>query len=357
LGVCLSRITFHRGNKQTSSLAWTGAEYGIAYWDSRSGSSEVYFSRIGVNGKSLGEEVKVNTHKQWSGYPSLAWTGSEYGIAWQDHRHGQAEIYFARLGPGGNTFGETRVTFTAKSSEHPSLLWTGSNFALAWDDQRHYPDTMELYFARLAADGQTIDETRLTYLSNYSRNPSLIWTGSEYGVAWEDSRDQNDLEIFYKRFQAGSASPGEDVRLTRALGTSRYPALVWTASELGLAWLDKRNSPSKPELFFRRLHPGGQTIGEEGRLSWAATNARAPSLVWTGSEYAVAWEDVRNGISDIFMLRLGPSGSRLGEEMNTSGSAWHSYKPTMVWTGSEYSLAFTDSRYNDLELFLGRFRP
>ena len=47
----------------------------------------------------------------YSLFPSTAWTGSEYGIAWQDNRDGMREIYFARLNKNGVKIGnETRIS-------------------------------------------------------------------------------------------------------------------------------------------------------------------------------------------------------------------------------------------------------
>ena len=46
--------------------------------------------------------------------PSVAWTGSEYGVAWADHRGGAYEIYFARLDAAGvKPAADTRVTNAA----------------------------------------------------------------------------------------------------------------------------------------------------------------------------------------------------------------------------------------------------
>jgi hypothetical protein len=37
-----------------------------------------------------------------------------------------------------------------------------------------------------------------------------------------------------------------------------------------------------------------------------------PSLVWTGAEYRVSWQDTRNGFYDIYFARLDTTGNKIG---------------------------------------------
>jgi hypothetical protein len=79
---------------------------------------------------------------------SLVWTGSEYGVSWFDERDGNYEIYFARLDALGNKIGsDVRVTNDPLESSGPSLVWTGSEYGVSWHDFRD--GNYEIYFARL----------------------------------------------------------------------------------------------------------------------------------------------------------------------------------------------------------------
>jgi hypothetical protein len=102
----------------------------------------------------VGGDVRVTTDASWSWDPSLVWTGSGYGVAWWDDRDGNNEIYFARLSSEGvKVGGDVRVTTDAFISREPSLVWTGSGYGVAWGDDRD--GNGELYFARL---GWCLDE-------------------------------------------------------------------------------------------------------------------------------------------------------------------------------------------------------
>jgi len=40
--------------------------------------------------------------------------------------------------------------------------------------------------------------------------------------------------------------------------------------------------------------------------------ATGPEPAWSGSEYAVAWNDDRSGDGEVYFARLSPSGERIG---------------------------------------------
>jgi hypothetical protein len=145
-------------------------------------------------------------------FPSLAWTGSEYGISWDEERDGNYEIYFAWLDPSGQKIGsDVRVTWDSAYSLNPSLVWTGSEYGVSWNffqDGKH-----DIYFARLDSSGNKIgSDLRVTRNpANYSE-PFLIWTGSEHTISWDDSRS-GFYEIYLAQIhcnQAPSANAGQD---------------------------------------------------------------------------------------------------------------------------------------------------
>ena len=174
---------------------WTGSGYGVAWHDWRDGTEEIYFARLTSEGVKVGGDVRVTA----DGFvPSLVWTGSGYGVAWQDDRDGNWEIYFARLtSEGVKVGGDVRVTIDASYSRKASLVWTGSGYGVAWWDDRD--GNNEIYFARLSSEGVKVGgDVRVTTDAFISREPSLVWTGSGYGVAWGDDRDGNG-ELYFAR--------------------------------------------------------------------------------------------------------------------------------------------------------------
>src|SRR5262245_4876806 len=139
---------------------------------------------------------------------------------------------------------------------------------------------------------------------------SLASDGCEIAVAWADARD-GETEIYFARVGGDGAKLGADVRVTNSAGTSQAPSLVWNGSGFGLAWSDGRDGPD-PEIYFVALDPTGAKLTADLRITNAPALSLGSSLVWTGSEYGLAWHDLRDGDPEIYFARLAASGEKIG---------------------------------------------
>ena len=230
------RVTSDAYISSEPSLYWTGSEFGVSWYDNRDGNWEIYFARVSADGAKIGSNLRVTSAANNSVYPSLLWTGSEFGVSWDDLRDGNREVYFARISSDGAKIGsDLRVTSDASNSVKPSLSWTGSEFGVSWCDNA------EIYFARISEDGTKIgSDLRVTSDASDSYNPSLFWTGTEFGVSWNDFRDGN-YEIYFARVSSTGTKIGADLRVTSDASESRYPSLSCTGSEFGVSWQDFRD--------------------------------------------------------------------------------------------------------------------
>jgi hypothetical protein len=275
-------------------------------------------------------------------------------VSWQDGRDGNYEIYFARVSSLGAKLGaDLRVTSDAGSSEAPSLSWTGSEFGVSWRDTRDTGGTGEIYFARVSAAGAKLgSDLRVTSDANYSYTPSLSWTGtgSEFGVSWYDNRDGN-YEIYFARLSSTGAKLGADLRVTSAAGDSMLPSLAWTGTEFGVSWQDVRDGNN--EIYFARVSAAGAKLGSDWRVTSAASDSSNSSLSWTGSEFGVSWQDGRDGNNEIYFSRLTSYGSKLSELRVTSDASGSS-SPSLSWTGSEFGVSWQDGRDGNNEIYFAR---
>lgn len=76
------------------------------------------------------KNIRITHDSSVSRYPTLSWTGTEFGLVWDDDRDSNREIYFARIGSYGDTVsGFERITFATGLSGTPYIAWTGSEYA------------------------------------------------------------------------------------------------------------------------------------------------------------------------------------------------------------------------------------
>jgi hypothetical protein len=274
----------------------------------------------------LGDGVRLGST---SGAPAAVWTGAEHAVAWPRLQSG---ISFARLDAAGQRSG-TEVELSSDGSGFgagPSLIWNGAEYGVAWN-------AAGVYLARLDATGAPLGAT--TRVSDAGESltdavPSLAWNGAEYGVAWQSSDDE---AIHFARLDATGTRVGEPVRISSHSATR--PVLVAAGDDYGLAWL--RVSP--PEIYFARISAGGEVLVPDTLVPTGSVPAEL-SLAWTGQEFGLAWEGTRDLSTAVTFTRLAPDGTAVGSELLVAPDSRETRSPSLIWTGSSYALAWTDLR-------------
>ena len=183
-----------------SALVWTGSEYGLAWTDCYELTCSIYFTRVGSTGEIRGERLQVSSPSLFATNLSLAWTGSEFGIAWQHTREGDLDVSFLRISAGGETLGEpSEVAWGGGNAVSPSLAWSGSEMAVAWNDSRD--GNQQIYLARLDREGRLASgSVRVTWSGTDTSYPSIAWSQSEVALAWSDGTP-TVREIYFGRYR------------------------------------------------------------------------------------------------------------------------------------------------------------
>jgi len=296
------RLTDAWGMAGQPSIAFGDGEFGFAWFDGGFGPNEIMFMRVSTTGGPIGADVRVTSAGD-SRAPSIAYTGRGWGTAWHDNRDGNNEIYFASLSETGALLSANiRVTDDWGDSQNPSIAWTGSDFGIFWQDDREGND--EIYFQLISElGGISMSPVRVTTAAGSSSDPSAVWTGSEFVVAWQDDAEGNS-EINLARLSALGAMITASLRMTNDPAASETPSLVWTGSELAFAWSDSRMDDDY-EVFLQRVLADGFPVGSEIRITEEAGRSANPSLAWTGSQFGISLKDDRDGDPDIFFARAG----------------------------------------------------
>ncbi|MFH1438908.1 MAG: hypothetical protein ABIJ56_24595 [Pseudomonadota bacterium] len=242
----------------TSTSTWAkypvidfdGENFGVAWQDDRDGGAgafEIYFTRLSPDGDQVGTQLRLTDATNSSRVPTIAWGASQWGVAWEDIRDGSYEIYFTRVSSEGAEEGDDiRVTTDIAVSSGPSLAWSGTGWGLAWEDE--IAGNREIYFTTVAPDGTVASPVRVTEDGAISSDPVMVWDDGGWAIAWRDARDGNH-EIYAARIDAAGSRLSDDSRLTESDGHSWNPDLVWTGSEYGLMWEEETEPVDNPYYF------------------------------------------------------------------------------------------------------------
>src|SRR3989339_414187 len=263
LGVIGAIIHITHGTCETPLLVWTGNEYGVIWRDWRDGSYEIYFKRISKDGTVInpGSIRLTDGTADVTSVPSLVWTGTEYGMVWSDLRDGNNEIYFKHVSENGESMSlDIRITFGSDSSRSPTLVWNGTEYGIIWREEN---DTGNRYmFWRISSDGIPIGSD--VQIANDAEesfdDPVLVWTGNEYGMTWTGDYGVDGHVVYFGRLSREGIQIGPTVQITDDTERSFQPVLVWTGSEYGIGWV------ARGALQFRRVSAEGILLGSEERI-------------------------------------------------------------------------------------------
>jgi len=107
-------------------------------------------------------------------------------------------------------------------------------------------------------------------------------------------------------------------------------------------------------VVFTRLDASGSAIGLPTRVDDPIGESVSPSLVWTGREYGVAWSQGVAGTEEVYFARLDDQGARIGTTHRVTNAENRSVGPSLVWNGSEFAVVWGDERYQGTGLYFTR---
>lgn len=334
------RITNAQFLSEHPALVWNGIDYGMFWKDSRNGDQEIFFTHVNPAGTKVGGDISLTGNCFDCVDPRAVWNGTEYGVVWSQ----SGAISFRRFDRNGTGIGTvvSLIDPAGSSADEPDVAWNGSEYGVVWDQ---FISAQEIRFIRVDALGQPASAyLKITDGSPFTGNtrPRIAWSGSQYGVVWSGN-SSGQPEINFVR-----VDPRQGVFLP-ALGVTTHgsgalaPSIVWAGSLWGVAWEDERTFT---EVYFQRINPNGTKNGTELRVTNAAGVSNDPSLAWTGSEYGVSWMDDRTGNSEIWFGRITSAGAKVGTDLQLTNDVNQSQQPSLAFGGSKYAAAWNDDRFS-----------
>jgi len=191
------------------------------------------------------------------------------------------------------------------------------------------PLATDVYYA-LWSGGSLATYGNLTAGAQPSRNPNVIWTGSQFLVFWQQD-------------------PGPKIVMRTISATGTPSGVVLPAS-----WSDGYNpspvaTPAGPAFTFRPTSYGSVQLARVNPNLTSAdftTVSAEPGakyefadLGWNGTDFAVAWVQILNNVRTVKIVRIKADASALSPvtkvaTTNTPGSV------RIVWTGASWNIVW-----------------
>jgi hypothetical protein len=255
-----------------------------------------------------------------------------------------------------NLSSDRRVTSDSAISDFVYASWSGTQFGLVWQDKRDGAAMSgEIYFAALDKNGVRLNpqDVRITQSTGVDTHPALAWNGTRYGLVYANNSVGN-YELYFQLLEASGLPVGGPVRITTAVNSSDWPDVVWTGTAFAVAWEDERAGVGKEDVYFQKLDANGNKLGTEVRVTTDPARQMAPILKWTGAGFGVAWSDTRFTQREIYFRKLDANGMPVGTETRVTNDAADSAWPDLAWNGTDWAVVWHDLRDGNSEVYLTR---
>ena len=253
----------------------------------------------GITGDAL---VRLTESAGFATLGSIAWNGTAYGAVWSEDAAPMRRVFFALLDSAGRLLGPPAALPSSNPASAPDIVWTGTEFGVAY--QQYFARGSvgarreHLFLQRLSADGSALAppvdvEALSPRPSGDALFPSIVWhPKSGYTIASWDARPSD--AIYLQRMGLDGASPlPPTTMVTRA---SRYPELA-VAPDGSFAVAARTDGNVQIVLYDASGAVDGAPISPGVDLHYDAT------VIHDGTTWMAAWVHVSTTESALEVLR------------------------------------------------------
>lgn len=272
---------------------------------------EVFYQRSEDNGETWNTEFNLSLDDdETSQNPSIACSGQNVHVVWEDLRDGNYEIYYKRSIDGGTTWDDglgnvgedRRLTFSTDISVGAYIAADENRVHLIYSMWTSDFGKYETMYMNSTDNGTTWSApVMLSTHDGFHSDAQAIAVNGSGGVhvVWWESKYGNE-EIGYRNSTDNGVTWNPEVRLTNDPNHSQQPDIAINNSHVFVTWMDDRDhydwtgTPSGAfELYYKESFDSGVTWSNDTRLTYAVNNSIQPCVAMDADYIHVAWADNR----------------------------------------------------------------
>ncbi len=283
----------------------------------------------------------------------IAFNGSNYLVVWSDDRSARfhRDIYGTRVSPDGIVLDPAGITISITDSAEggANVASNGLDFLVVWGDNRH--GDMQIFGARISGSGEVLDSVGFPIIANgdYLGGQSVTFGDTNYFLVWHEYRG-SDYDICGARVNpSGVLLDTVSIPISTAPGTQRGPKIIFDGVNFFVTWYDKR-SDSLGDIYCARVSQSGEVLDPAGTaVSTDTAEQGAPRVAAGDSNYLVVWT---HGRYDVCGARVGHSGEVLDTNFIViSAEVRNQMYPSVSFDGVNYFVTWQDNRNDSYDIY------
>lgn len=284
------------------SIAWSGVDWGIAYEDQAGGPLAIFFARVDSASRPLGQVTRISRGTSGAYAPALTWGERTWGAVWSEVTEGRSVLQFAQIDTVGTVMGQAAISPDGDDVYAGAIDWGAEQYGIGW------VSVDGVVWFQLASEQGVPDGAPVQVSDSgafVGSSLDLAWAADGWIVVWEEYSD-GFSQIFERRLGPDGVAEGDPIQIVQSGHTALSPALTSSGQELALVWSDGEEGDSR--ILLQRLSFDGRTSGAPIRMirSDEARGSR-PAISWNAEsyEYGVVWQDQRlANDTDVWFNRL-----------------------------------------------------
>lgn len=297
-------------DKMNPSIAWNGTEYAIVWVDNRNNlddtedniNTNLYLKRINASGIKVASDIQVTNDLDDSSLPRIVWNEehSIYTIFWIQYNRGIAQtLNMKSYSPDGTPINE--IPFSVEDTEliinkFDVTIGKNNEYAVVYNIDEH---GSKVYFTDISKDGViSVPARKITYENSAAYNPKISYNDEKYNIVWLDVRNGGRTPYFTKLNESGEKINFE-YQVSYSNSYSDNYGFIWTGYEY-LIYLS-----AGAEVYTSRLNNMGYATFADMRLTYTASKAQFPSMVFADGVYGLVWSDIRDGNWELYFDTVG----------------------------------------------------
>ncbi len=341
-------------------VGFDGTNYFVVWFDDREVLEDyrVYGARVTQGGTVL-DPQGIRVSDNLSGYPTVAFDGTNYFVVWLDYRSGwQADVYGTRVSTAGVVLDSSGIPVSSESESDqvlPAVVFGAGRYFTVWSDYRNF-EAPDIYGARVDISGQVLDPDGVLLswgiISPTQYAPVAAFDGTNYLVIWQDYRNGYGGDIYGARVTSeGQVLDPEGIAIATGWQHQYSPAITFDGTNYFVVWVDERNGAQ--DIYGTRVSPAGEVLDPDGvPIAVDEYYKYYPQLGFNGENYLIVYElhDWVGDKHDIYGVRVTPDGNVLGTLTIAGFSGWQIHPAIttgtetllVVWQDERDSMSYTD---------------
>jgi hypothetical protein len=325
-----------------------GSGGAVICWDDKRGDDyDIYAQRLDSKGSPVWQMNGIPVCKAFENqeYCQIAsCEGDSFVITWQDYRNRNADIYAQRINSTGmilwKTDGEV-VCNVAGNQERPQIAG-GKNPIISWIDFRNGTGNSDIFCQKMSSTGIPMWDpygASVCEAPGNQTNPRAVPDGSGGAIiTWQDQRSVQG-GIFARRVNNDGKVlwvPDGKTVCSTSYG-AEFPQITISKNDgkAVIAWQDKRNGGL--DIYAQSLDLNGVESWRKDGLGivfgFGSATQQKPKIKRIDKEaYMVAWEDYRNGYSNVYAQMINNKGKLLWalDGVRVCNAESNQYNPELI---------------------------